>query len=77
MNYETYDKAHNECSLRKLRHLLRQLGIRSIKSELEYSMVDLMKTMARDTYGRPDQIIVSPQTFQSMSDLLSKDKGKG
>jgi hypothetical protein len=68
------EKMNNEMVRSKLRNLLRELGLRSVKSELEYSLFDLMSSMNADMFGKPDQIFVSPQTFKSMSQLLSKDK---
>jgi hypothetical protein len=72
MMYE--NELNDEVAHRKLRNLLRELGLRSVKSELEYSVFDLMSTINRDMFGKPDQIFVSPQTFAGLKKILSKDK---
>lgn len=74
MNNQVYDKAHNDCSLRKLRNLLRELGLKSVRSEMEYSLRDLYTTMNADMGGKADQIVVDYKTFASLNEILSKDK---
>ena len=67
------EKLNNDVAQRKLRNLLRELGLRSVRSELEYSLENMTSVM-QDSFGKPDQIFISPQTFKAMSALLSKDK---
>ena len=56
-----------------LRNLLRKLGIHSVKSELEYSILGILQG-TKEMHGKPDQLFISPSTMTSLSNILSKDK---
>jgi len=58
-------------SLSKLRYLLRTLGIRSVKSDLEYALDDVRGI--HEMHGMPDQIIMSSSTYASFHKAFSKD----
>ena len=68
------DKYSKNVALGKLRRLLRKLGLRSIKSDLEYSMRLIMSSIEEDTFGRADQVYISPSAYRGLSKVLSTEE---
>jgi hypothetical protein len=64
-----------ELAKNDLRNLLASLGIKSADlSDMERALKALTKALTKaleaGTYGKPDQLFVSPHTFESLSKIL-------
>jgi hypothetical protein len=64
MYAEENDKAYKKNQARsKLKHLLRALGLRTIPSDFEDAMLELMRSIETDMYGKPNILFMSSTDY--------------
>jgi hypothetical protein len=74
-------KLDKNLSLSKLRHLLRGLGLRSVKSELAYALGGIMTeacleasaSLAMSNFGMPDELYVDADMLNALKALSKGD----